>query len=161
MRTALRRWPRIAAALLLGAGLGLTAAPAQAGQQAPPRTSAVQAFKNGESLNCLDYSYRYSARTMPCWGNDWQKWDVQGLGNGYFLLKNVATGQCLKETLAGAVDGEPCTVHDNDYQWRSLYLHGYVLLINKSTGGCMSDSGGDAWVVDCNLPSGRTDAVWY
>ncbi|MER7000694.1 RICIN domain-containing protein [Streptomyces sp. NPDC000410] len=87
----------------------------------------------------MDYSFAYGARAIDCYNNDWQKWTVRSV-NGYVLLQNRATGQCLYETWYGDVDANPCELYNNDFQWQVKYLHGYIVFVNHSTSGCLDDS---------------------
>ncbi|MFD7261671.1 RICIN domain-containing protein [Streptomyces sp. NPDC059874] len=146
MHTTARRWAQAVAPLLICA-LALTATPAAAedADQKTPRDKAaitsLQTFKNANTGECLDHSFQYGLRTITCYYNEWQTWNVWTNGP-YVVLQNSSTGQCLYETWYGAPAATGCDWGNNDFQWLPIGVGsgGRIILTNRSTRSCLDDT---------------------
>ncbi|HEY9367905.1 RICIN domain-containing protein [Streptomyces sp.] len=70
----------------------------------------------------------------------WQQWNLWGDGNGYAMVQNRATADCVFQTWWGGAQAAPCEWNNNDFKWEVWNNSGNVFFRNKSTGMCLDDS---------------------
>lgn len=146
-----RHVARLAAVLTLGisATVIVGATPAQAERVGPP---IIHSAQTGE---CLDDSFTYGLRTVPCNGSDYQKWIQYDIHNGVFRLQNKHTGECLDDSNSYGLRTVPC--NGTDYQvWHSGNgKYQMITFINLFTDRCLDYSAA------YGLRSFPCNGTWY
>lgn len=132
-----RHAARFAAVSALAISATLTfAAPAQADLAYHGQLS------NEATGRCLDDSFSYGLRTIPCNGSSYQHWYVYESYYDSFILKNVATERCLDDSAYGL---RTFACNETEYQrWWHYGVNGGWAGTNRfrnvSNNKCLDDS---------------------
>lgn len=126
---------RAAAALAVVAGLlGATLA------DASPANASGTGYRNEQTKRCLDDSFAFGLRTIPCNYSGYQDFFARGqLGAPKQLANQGATGRCVDNSVPYGLRAFPC--NDLAYQlWYDEYTGGREQFRSLITGYCLDDS---------------------
>ncbi|WP_406210442.1 ricin-type beta-trefoil lectin domain protein [Kitasatospora sp. NBC_01560] len=92
------------------------------------------AYENKATGRCVDDSFEFGLRAIPCNGGVWQKWNVNLESPKH--MWNKATNRCLDDSLAFGLRVLPC----NKVEWQEWSYRGTTAPRNGSTHRCLDDS---------------------
>lgn len=95
-------------------------------------------FINAATRRCLDDSFQYGLRTLPCNSSSYQEFRSGPNGK---LFQNLNTGRCIDDSFQYGLRAIPC--NGLAYQNWHLYSETYppnLHFQNEATTGCLDDS---------------------